>query len=278
LFEDSTTYDIGLYDYTSGARRIRHRESISLDVHARELAGDLRDGKYDRIVLIGHSMGGLLCKAVIKYLIDSQAQASGGLTIERVVGLFLMATPQAGSLRVPRLSAYFTKDGKVLRAHSEFVQEINRRFNDRVCSDNRNVLGPADRYFIPTYAVLATGDVWVDEFSSTLNLPSDQIKYVRSSHRSVVKPESREGELYSWIFHKIDDCFTVSAPEVQLRNPVKQLSANQGASVSARGSDIDAAFRDARGMVAEVLQARGSGSIDVNININVKIMTRDGSS
>lgn len=277
LFEDSAHYDVGLYDYASGIRRIRSGESIPLDVHARELADDLRDGIYDRIVLIGHSMGGLLCKAVIKCLIDSRAGANGHSTIDRVAGLFLIATPQAGSLRVPRFLAQVSKDAKVLRVHSEFVQEINRRFNDTVCSGNKNKLEATDRFVIPTYAVLATGDIWVDEFSSALNLPSDQIKHIRGSHGSIVKPKSREGGVYSWIWHKIDECFTASASAAHPHWPVIRSAAASTATQSPI-SDLGTAFQNSlTELVANYLQTGGL-RIDMDISIKLNIIPQEGSS
>jgi hypothetical protein len=249
-----------------------------LDVHASELADDLRDGIYDRIVLIGHSMGGLLCKAVIKRLIDSRAGANGHSTIDRVAGLFLIATPQAGSLRVPRFLAHVSKDAKVLRAHSEFIQEINRRFNDTVCSSNKNSLEATDKFVIPTYAVLATGDIWVDEFSSALNLSSDQIKHIRGSHGSIVRPESREGGVYSWIRHKIDDCFTASAPAAHPHWPVMRSAADASTATQSPISDFDTAFRNSlTELVANYLPAGGM-CIDMNISINLNIVPQEGSS
>jgi pimeloyl-ACP methyl ester carboxylesterase len=277
LFEDSAHYDIGLYDYASGVRRIRLGESIPLDVHARVLADDLRDGNYDRIVLIGHSMGGLLCKAVIKHLIDSRAGANGLLTIERVAGLFLIATPQAGSLRVPRFLANVSKDVKVLGAHSEFVKEINRRFNDTLCLGSKNRLEATDKFVIPTYAVVATGDIWVDEFSSALNLPSDQIKHIWGSHGAIVKPESREDGFYSWIRHKIDDCFTASAPAAHPHWPVIRSTAGASTAAQSPISNIDTAIRNLMELVANYSQTGGL-DIDMNISINLNIVPQEGSS
>src|SRR5262249_17972075 len=57
--------DIGLYTYVSGIKRL-WTASIDLPREATVMAQALRDAKsYDRIVLIGHSMGGLLIKAAV---------------------------------------------------------------------------------------------------------------------------------------------------------------------------------------------------------------------
>jgi pimeloyl-ACP methyl ester carboxylesterase len=275
LFDDSSDFDIGLYDYASGARRLLRRDSIALNTHARELADDLRDGSYDAIILIGHSMGGLLCKAVVMQLIDSQARMNGGLAVDRLAGLFLMATPQAGSLRVPTVLAYASKDARVLRAHSEFVSEVNRRFNDRVCSDGRNDLQSADRFVIPTYAVLATGDSWVDELSAGLSLPSEQIKHIRGSHRSLVKPESRDGGIYRWLLHKIDECFADAVPEEHLRVSAAQSIAGKVALVDKSENTGDRFQAGLRDVVVDYLDAYGLGRLDIDVSIKFNVPPGD---
>jgi pimeloyl-ACP methyl ester carboxylesterase len=78
LFRDHTHYDIGLYGYTSGYGRIS-KLSAKFDMQAEELAHQLRDCAYPQIVLIGHSMGGLLCMAAIEtYLTEGPLQPLSG--------------------------------------------------------------------------------------------------------------------------------------------------------------------------------------------------------
>jgi hypothetical protein len=152
-------------------------------------------------------MGGLLCKAVIKEFIDSQTcTPRGELAVGTVSGLFLLATPQAGSQRVPRFFAPLTADGRVLRAHSHFVTEINGRFADRVSTDIDGGIPKGRRICIPSYAALATGDIWVDVLSASMSLSRNQIKTVRGTHTSIVKIKSREEGIYSWLTERINSC------------------------------------------------------------------------
>lgn len=202
LFEDCITLDIGLYDYASGARRIRGVSTV-IERHVEELADLVRDLHYEKVVLVGHSMGGLLCQGTIRSLIDSRtSDLDGDLAVRKIAGLFLMATPQAGSLRVPRAFRLFSKDARVLAPHSPFVTGVQRRFAD-VVQTNGDQPVSRNKNYIPTFALVATNDKWVDEFSSQLGLPRDHIKTVRGLHGSLAKPRGRNDDGYLWLLPRL---------------------------------------------------------------------------
>jgi pimeloyl-ACP methyl ester carboxylesterase len=103
--------DIGLYAYVSGFKRL-WTTSIDFSREATVMAETLRDAKsYDHIVLIGHSMGGVLIKAAVA----DRIQAADRATLQRICGLFLLATPQIGSLRVPRWLSGLHADMRALK-------------------------------------------------------------------------------------------------------------------------------------------------------------------
>jgi pimeloyl-ACP methyl ester carboxylesterase len=71
VFEDMPPADIGLYFYRTAWRRFGLFRSIDLEQEARVLADALRRLRgYQSVVLVGHSMGGLLAKAAIVDLIQ----------------------------------------------------------------------------------------------------------------------------------------------------------------------------------------------------------------
>jgi len=196
LFKDIPQADIGLYCYRTLFSRLRLTASIELDEEALVLADTLRDCVgYTSIILIGHSMGGLLCKAAIKELIDRGDQA----TLGRLKGLFLMATPQAGSLRMPRFLARFSRDLRALKPHGVLVERIHRTFVDRISMDG----SIANKYMLPVWAILASEDLWVSKLSAGLNIPSTHTKIVRGSHTLVVKPGKQEDDVYQWVLTRI---------------------------------------------------------------------------
>src|SRR5262245_57251393 len=91
LYDDLPHCDVGLYEYRTLLRRAKFWKSVSLSGEAEVFGGIIRDiSDYQTIILIGHSMGGLLCMAAITYLINTNQRT----VLSRVGGLMLMATPQ----------------------------------------------------------------------------------------------------------------------------------------------------------------------------------------
>ena len=199
LFEDFPKLDIGLYSYRTSWRRLKLTASIELEREAAVLADLIRDTRetYARVILIGHSMGGLLSKAAIKDLIDRGEMD----TLDRVSGLFLIASPQAGSLWIPPFLTRFSKDLRALKPHGELVTAIAETFNDRVTFEMRP--NATSKIVIPTWIVTASEDLWVSRLSSGLHLPSHRRKHVRGSHTQVVKPRARTEDTYQWVAGRI---------------------------------------------------------------------------
>lgn len=207
VFEDCSDAAVGLYDYRSGFRGLLPWSTASLPDLAKELADVVRDSQFTRIVMVGHSMGGLLAKATVKDLIDSGVKSVDGYpSIARVAGLILMATPQAGSLRVPGALGMLTRDGRSLRAHSRFVTELNETFKNRIDNTGAALVHVDHEASIPVFGVIGLRDAWVDRLSASLDLPRSQTKNVRESHTSIVKPASRHDGSYEWIVGRIKDC------------------------------------------------------------------------
>jgi len=209
LFDDYPSVDVSLYDYASGLRRWRRGASIRLEDHALHLAETIGEEDYAQTVLIGHSMGGLLCMAAVRSMIDSglNVHSDGTPTVNRVAGVILMASPLAGSLRAVWPFNWLTADGRVLRAHSQLARSINECFTNQLVINCIQDGGISARYCVPTYAVVAMRDRWVDRYSSSVSIPANQQRHVRGSHTSIVKPSSRDDDAYRWVRLRIKDCF-----------------------------------------------------------------------
>ena len=193
LFDDCPHVDVGAYSYRSGFKRLFSKESVSLSTEARIFADDLRDdSQYERIILIGHSMGGLLARSVVKRL----QETGQGVALARVKALILMASPQAGSQRgVPGADKLLT-DAEVLKAHGPFVTEIDEVFKSHI--DNSPEAVSPDKVHLPVWAVIGAADKWVDPLSAALGLPAGQTKTVHGGHTDIVKPETREDDCYQY--------------------------------------------------------------------------------
>jgi pimeloyl-ACP methyl ester carboxylesterase len=199
IFEDAPDTDVAMYQYRTLTGRFSFTRSVSLQDESRVFADLIRDQlpAYDSIVLIGHSMGGLLCKAVIHQLVENREHNS----LARIGGLILMATPQLGSLRVPGFLSAFSFDARALKPHGALVTQINRTFEEHIALDeNINTLR---KVTIPTWAVEGINDMWVDSLSAGIGLASSRRKVVRGSHTSIVKPPDRNADAYGWVRERI---------------------------------------------------------------------------
>src|SRR5713226_5938503 len=194
--------DVGLYSYRTAFHRLRLTASIDLEREATVLADAIRDlpSDYRRVILIAHSMGGLLIKAAVTSLIDRDEREA----LARTAGLILMATPQAGSVRVPRFLGSFSRDARALKPHGELVTRITEIFTDRV--SQLPVPDDPRRFVIPVWAVLSPEDLWVDRLSAGLQIPSQRRKEVRGSHTSIVKPEDILDDAYQFVKKAIATC------------------------------------------------------------------------
>jgi len=194
LFDDCPHIDLGAYAYRTALKRAVFWKSISLSREAEIFAQELRDDdQYKQIILIGHSMGGLLCKSAIKWLHEAGATN----TLDRLNGLVLMDVPQAGSVRrIPFLDR-ISSDAAVLKAHGEFVTNVTRMFQNHIW--NSSETAPVGKVHLPTWALKGASDFWVDRLSAGLDLPDCQMKTVHGSHTSIVKPVCRENEGYKYV-------------------------------------------------------------------------------
>ncbi len=212
VYEDNPDVDVGMYRYRTFFQRLRFTRSIELKDEAIVFADIVRDlttqvPPYTRIILIGHSMGGLLCKALIWRLLASHQE--GLLTA--IHGLILMATPQLGSLTPPRFLWNLTADARALRPHGELIAGITTSF-DNYLSPRIDQPLPA-RATIPTFVVVAASDQWVDRLSAGLAIPAAQSKTVIGSHTDIVKPKSRDSDAYQFVLTKINECYRWQRPQ-----------------------------------------------------------------
>jgi pimeloyl-ACP methyl ester carboxylesterase len=194
VLEDLPTADVGLYFYRTAWKRFGLFKSIDLEEEATVLANALqRLPLYKAVTIVGHSMGGLLAKAAIVDLINRQRRN----TLQKVAGLVLMACPQLGSSRVPRLFRLFSRDGRILSPHNETIRRIDTVFTSHLCLDQANAR--PDRYNIPTWAVVAAEDFWVDALSAGIGVPEIQKLIVRGSHGSIINPSHKSADPYVFL-------------------------------------------------------------------------------
>jgi pimeloyl-ACP methyl ester carboxylesterase len=204
MFEDVPDIDVGLYQYETLWRRLKFGAQIPLDVEADIFAGVIRDelASYRNIILVGHSMGGVLCKALIARLVHDGRMD----LLDRIVGLFLLASPQLGSLRVPQFLSWFSPDADALKPHGRLLIEIARTFEDNLLLDIDTI--SYDKPVIPTFVVMGASDFWVDELSAGVGVPTRQKKIAVGRHTDVVKPKDKESGVYCWVLNHVNSCLS----------------------------------------------------------------------
>lgn len=224
VFEDMPSADVGLYEYRTLFGRLRFWKSIALRQEAEIFADLIRDELrgYASIVLVGHSMGGLLCKAAIARLHDNNEREA----LSRVGGLMLMATPQLGSIRVPKWLAWLSHDFRVLKPHNDFVASVNEKFENNVCSDER-AIGVENQVVISTWAVRGASDFWVDQLSAGLGLVSSRRKRARGSHKEIVKPSDKTNDVYQWVKSKLEVAFSRFKYDVFIASPMASVASEE---------------------------------------------------
>ncbi|AEV84379.1 hypothetical protein ACWT_3356 [Actinoplanes sp. SE50] len=273
LLQARTDLDVGLYGYTSGIKRYARRDMVDLGAQAQHFASQLRMLEYHRIVLVGHSMGGLLCMGAVRELLEDRLTGDDPQpAIDRISGLFLLATPLAGSLRV-RWPLSWTVDGKVLRAHSDYVGGLHRTFADRVEMNGRP---PSDHHkiWLPTFSASATLDRLVDKMSSRLGVPASQCTYVRGSHTSIVKPRSPGSDIFTWFCSKLDRCLVDpegGPPPLGLRVPTQR----EGGQVPG-GTAPKIHINITPDQMPEVVRTIAALRLEEETSIDINILPREG--
>lgn len=202
--------DVGLYSYKTLFHRLFFKKSLKFEDEAGIIADRIRECKYENILLIGHSLGGVLCMATIVELLDTPE-------ISKISGLILRAAPQLGSLKVPSFIGCLTEDFKVLKPHSTIIYNIQRIFTDRI--NIQKGLVDLKRISMPIGAVIAAYDSWVDKLSAECHLPRNQICHVRETHTEIVKPKDKETDAYRFVSKWIVDCFNQNSKTSSVTEP-----------------------------------------------------------
>ena len=197
LFDDFLNIDVGLYEYQTLFRRIPFFKSMDFNEEATVLADILRENTdYSKIIIIAHSLGGILSLGAIRHFFTSGQTEC----LSKICGLFLMASPQAGALWIPRWLSIFSKDFHILRAHSQYITKIGKMLTN---SFNIEEVNTGRKYHIPIWAVRGGNDNWVDKFSATSGVPDKQCLTSTGTHKTVVKPTSKESQEYEFVVNRI---------------------------------------------------------------------------
>jgi hypothetical protein len=186
--DDSLGYKVFYYEYPSSLVRVI---PILQDRYAspRALAGGLKTyietvlSDYDEIVLVGHSLGGVLIK---KYLVDEKISERSNRNphARKIKKVMFYAVPQEGSGLANASSAISFGHGhlKQLSKNSEFLDTLN---------DSWAISQVENDYEIRL--VIATEDAIVSEHSAKANFRHAVIEFIPGKgHKTISKPTGPE--------------------------------------------------------------------------------------
>ncbi len=190
--------DVGIFDYRSGYRAVARRTGKP-EFWLKQLAGHLREvqADYSDIVLVGHSLGGLLIEAVAKVCLEERALRDDEGP-PAFAALIVVASPRAGSGWAVPLLEGVVPEFELLRRLNSRSASVDEFFATYV--ERRNVAAALPGVVVlPVYAVLGGGDKLVSQFSAAFGIPTEQRLYLDAGHRTIVKPGQNDMQLIEWL-------------------------------------------------------------------------------
>lgn len=129
-----------------GRSSVRYNRPIKKLAQELQTFIQLNADTYEGIVLIGHSMGGLICKEVILTQVRGEAP--------EIIGYVSIAVPHKGSLNAMLLSGVNT-NAKEITPLNEYNDELNNRWIDKKNSlpDSLYLIAQHDQYVPSTSAL-----------------------------------------------------------------------------------------------------------------------------
>jgi pimeloyl-ACP methyl ester carboxylesterase len=236
---DLCSYAFYVFGYPSGFFGPPAVETVASQLRAM-LDAHIAEGK---IVLIAHSLGGLVAmKCLLQLLEENYRQRIGGLLLygcpmtgvewvnyARVLNAVLAA---AGGFW-GRIGSFFGKLAlanrqlKQLKPGSEFLEELHNQWVMKVVNGGHDALRPDQRAWIPVRIVTGNDD-WVVQKSSASALYSTRDwRSVQKDHRALVKPADRTEETYQIAKEFLTECSKWADQEtlMGLRKVITTISA-----------------------------------------------------
>jgi len=189
------------FDYLTFAHSGKFVDGLDIASLADQLRAFIRlNAPARRVILVAHSLGGLICRKAILQWLDQEGRKSCP-----VVGLFMFATPNTGTevARIARLSASAAR----MKPYSEFLRELNKGWMSHVLNggDPRK---PADRR-CEVFCRVAVGEVdKVVPHASAVGMSIDQDIDVLSKkdHSTVCKARNRDDPAFKSLQRFLTDC------------------------------------------------------------------------
>ncbi|KAH6702771.1 hypothetical protein BKA61DRAFT_196684 [Leptodontidium sp. MPI-SDFR-AT-0119] len=196
LKEDANTARIMTYGYDAGMWKKAPEDAPYK--FGRNFLGALDDKRLNRnqgkrrpIILVAHSLGGIVVKEALIYAHDRQDLYGDILRSVRHIVFF--GTPHQGTNPVS-IAGVLNKIGKwVTNANDTSVLENLELWSQPVLQTNQRFVNLADALSFTTYVEEETlhGAIIVQEGSATLNKPRERVITIAANHKTMCKFGSR---------------------------------------------------------------------------------------
>lgn len=204
VFDSPAKLDVAAFDYRTAIRRLdgRRLTTSGLSFYKEQLVAGIRELKaYQRIHLVGHSLGGVVNDGALKTVVRDHQQ---GIVrpLHQLASITYFASPRAGTgLAIPG-GRHLLPEFRALKRFSKHGNEVADFFTKQMTSDLRDP--PSDhRVWVPRFACIAGSDAFVSEYSATFAIPNDQQLRLNGTHGSIVKPEIASAPQVHWVLTNI---------------------------------------------------------------------------
>ena len=173
-------FDILLWGYPS--QKFGRNPKIERIGAALKTEIDHLPSRYREVVLVGHSMGGLVVRAyVVNALLDGR-----GHDLNKIRKVVLFGVPNDGIDKADYVPAFINAQVADMKTASDFIIELRKQWINRVYRPNK-----IDEYHrrIPSLAVVGLEDRFVPEAS--VKAFFDEYETTRGDHTEMVKPDSK---------------------------------------------------------------------------------------
>lgn len=205
VFDSPAKHDVAIFDYRTFHRRLTTFPPVTsgLSFFERQLVAGIRGlPEYERIHLVGHSLGGLVSDAALKRVVH-QPPGQMGRPLHQLASLTYFASPRLGTgMAVPGIRL-FLSELQALKRLSKRGNDLSNFFTDQMTSDLRD---PAvnHKVWLPRFACIASGETFLGEFSATFAIPDTQQLLLNGNHSSIVKPKASTYRQVTWLLENID--------------------------------------------------------------------------
>jgi len=178
--------------------------------------------KYENIIFVTHSMGGLVVKQMLVDATSSEQHA----VRERTRAVFLISTPSKGSpaanfvRALPKIATGpLVFDLKPI-SENTYLQDLDNHWENFLRSRRSSV----NLTVFCAYETMATSGITVvpEQYTSTI---CDQTPFpVNSDHIQIVKPTSTQSVIYTWVRGRIAEISRSMTPPTSSASPLSSAS------------------------------------------------------